>query len=119
LLVLVLAAGAFWATNRRQPASTPSFAPRGASEAAGSRAQSVGPATIPGAPSFAPQNSSSLEDSPARRVGNHRALLLEALKEELFQLETERLQKKISDEEYVKAKAALDETLGRAMRRRT
>ena len=49
--------------------------------------------------------------------GNSSARLLEALKEELFQLETERLQQKISSEEYAKAKAALDTTLGRAMQR--
>ena len=43
--------------------------------------------------------------------------LLEALKDELFQLETERLQQKISADEYAKAKAALDTTLARAMQR--
>ena len=96
LLVLLLAAGAFWATNRRQPAvsaSTP-FPPPGSARSSGTSSQRVG-------------NASSAD------------LLLEALKEELFQLETERLQKKISDDEYRKAKAALDETLGRAMRRRS
>lgn len=46
-----------------------------------------------------------------------RNLLLEAMKEELFQLETERLQGKISDAEYQQAKAALDLTLKRAIER--
>jgi hypothetical protein len=45
-------------------------------------------------------------------------LLLEALKEELFQLEVEHKQGDISQEEYAKAKAALDETLTRAIKRR-
>jgi hypothetical protein len=45
--------------------------------------------------------------------------LLDALKEELFQLESERLQGKISPEEYEKAKAALDSTLQRAIRRQS
>jgi 5-hydroxyisourate hydrolase-like protein (transthyretin family) len=46
------------------------------------------------------------------------ALLLEALKDELFQLETERHQGKISAAEYEQAKAALDQTIQRAVTRR-
>ena len=53
----------------------------------------------------------------AAASGGASSRLLEALKEELFQLETERLQQKISAEEYAKAKAALDTTLARAMQR--
>ncbi|HUM05771.1 MAG TPA: hypothetical protein VLT90_09945 [Terriglobales bacterium] len=45
------------------------------------------------------------------------AMLLEALKEEMFQLEVERKQGKISSAEYEKAKAALDQTLDRALKR--
>jgi hypothetical protein len=45
------------------------------------------------------------------------AMLLEALKEELFQLEVEHKQQRISQSEYEKAKAALDQTLARALRR--
>lgn len=51
--------------------------------------------------------------------GNRSGSLLDALKEELFQLESERLQKKISEEDYAKAKAALDTTLARAMQRKS
>jgi hypothetical protein len=47
------------------------------------------------------------------------AALLDALKEELFQLESERLQGKLSPEEYEKAKSALDSTLQRAIRRQS
>jgi len=47
------------------------------------------------------------------------ALLLDALKEELFLLESERLQGKLSPEEYEKAKSALDSTLQRAIRRQS
>jgi hypothetical protein len=47
------------------------------------------------------------------------SLLLEALKEELFQLEVEKKQGKITPEEYEKAKAALDQTLDRALRRQS
>ena len=44
-------------------------------------------------------------------------LLLEALKEELFELEVEHKQGRISPQEYEKAKAALDQTLERALKR--
>jgi hypothetical protein len=44
-------------------------------------------------------------------------LLLEALKEEIFQLEVEHKQGRISQAEYEKAKAALDHTLERAVKR--
>jgi hypothetical protein len=44
-------------------------------------------------------------------------LLLEALKEELFALEVEHKQGSLSQQEYEKAKAALDQTLGRALKR--
>jgi hypothetical protein len=44
-------------------------------------------------------------------------LLLEALKEELFQLEVERQQGRISHQEYETAKSALDQTLQRALKR--
>jgi hypothetical protein len=45
------------------------------------------------------------------------SMLLEGLKEELFQLEVDRRQNKISPLEYEKAKAALDLTLDRALKR--
>jgi hypothetical protein len=43
--------------------------------------------------------------------------LLEALKEELFQLEIEHAQGRISQEEYAQTKSALDQTLQRALKR--
>lgn len=48
----------------------------------------------------------------------HSGALLEALKEELFQLEMEHTQGQISDQEYAKAKSALDQTLARAIKRK-
>ncbi|MGE5321333.1 MAG: hypothetical protein ACM3SW_00630 [Actinomycetota bacterium] len=47
------------------------------------------------------------------------SLLLDAMKEELFQLESDRLQGKITPEEYESSKAALDKTLQRAVKRQT
>jgi hypothetical protein len=43
--------------------------------------------------------------------------LLEAMKDELFQLEIERQQGIITQEDYEKQKAALDQTLKRALAR--
>jgi len=45
------------------------------------------------------------------------SMLLDALKEELFQLEIERRQGQISQAEYESAKSALDQTLDRALKR--
>jgi hypothetical protein len=45
------------------------------------------------------------------------SMLLEALKEELFQLEVEHKQGSISQPEYERARAALDQTLERAIKR--
>jgi hypothetical protein len=45
------------------------------------------------------------------------SMLMEGIKEELFQLEVERKQGEISQADYEKAKAALDQTLERALRR--
>ena len=49
---------------------------------------------------------------------NRSALLLEALKEEMFELEVERQQGRISQQDYEKSKAALDQTLQRAIARK-
>jgi hypothetical protein len=51
--------------------------------------------------------------------GDRSSLLMEAMKEELFQLEVDRQQGKLTDAEYQKAKAALDETIRRALSRKT
>ena len=45
------------------------------------------------------------------------SMLLEVLKEEMFQLEVERKQGKIAPADYEKARAALDQTLERALKR--
>jgi hypothetical protein len=55
--------------------------------------------------------------SPAAAAPTHAGLLLDALKEEIFQLEMEHKQGQVSDQEYSKAKAALDQTLTRAVKR--
>ena len=88
---VVLAAGAIYIATRSKAAAIPDFGPTDAE---------LG---IPPAP----------KPKPADRS----ALLLDALKEEIFQLEVEHKQGRISQQEYEKAKAALDQTLERALKR--
>jgi hypothetical protein len=59
---------------------------------------------------------SEARPQPAATRGNS-SMLLEALKDELFQLEVERQQGRISHQEYETAKSALDQTLQRALKR--
>jgi hypothetical protein len=89
---IVLAAGAIYIATRSKTATIPDFAP-----------VDVELSDLPTAP----------KPKPADRT----ALLLDALKEEIFQLEVEHKQGRISQQEYEKAKAALDQTLERAVRR--
>lgn len=49
---------------------------------------------------------------------HHSAPLLDALKEEMFQLESDRIQGKLTQQEYQGAKAVLDKTLQRAMKKK-
>jgi hypothetical protein len=55
--------------------------------------------------------------SPSSSGAGRSSILLEALKEELFQLEVDRKQGNISPQEYEKHRAALDQTLERALKR--
>ncbi|HUO59631.1 MAG TPA: hypothetical protein VMU24_03115, partial [Candidatus Acidoferrales bacterium] len=68
----------------------------------------------PPAPKPRPAPVTSPAEPPAPRSSSK---LLEALKDELFELEVEHKQGRISDQEYEKTKAALDQTLQRALRR--
>ena len=90
---LVLGGGA-WVVMKRQPGT--------AGAAAGSVAD-------PSVSSYVPAGAAV----PAARS----AMLLEALKEEMFQLELERRQGKITPPDSETAKAALDQTLDRALKR--
>jgi hypothetical protein len=100
---VILAIGA-WVVMKRQPAAA--AAPASTVPATGAHVASRKSARVAAA---AP--------STAGGPGSKSALLLEALKEEMFQLEVERKQKRITQEEYEKAKAALDQTLDRALKR--
>jgi hypothetical protein len=62
---------------------------------------------------------SPVPGSAPAAVRDRNSLLLDAMKEELFQLEIDRQQGRVSAEEYSKAKAALDETIKRALARQS
>ena len=73
-----------------------------------SKNQGAAPTAVAAAPA-APVQAAAVPSSSAP------TLLLQALKDELFQLELDRQQGKMSEAEYVSAKAALDQTLQRAI----
>ncbi len=71
-------------------------------------------------PDFGPVDVEVSEAPPTKpKPIDRSAMLLEALKEEMFQLEVEHKQGRISQQEYQRAKSALDQTLERALKRAT
>jgi len=101
----VLLAIGGWVVTKRQPvASVAATSAAMLGAASRDRSAAVRPTTTPGV---------SATGTPVAKS----SMLLEALKEELFQLEVERKQGKITPADYEKAKAALDQTLDRALKR--
>jgi len=96
----VLLALGGWMVVKRQPVTAVVVTPSATNAAL--RATPIA-ATAPAAKSSSSSSSS---------------MLLESLKEELFQLELERKQGKITPADYEKAKSALDQTLERALKRK-
>jgi hypothetical protein len=120
----VLLAIGGWIVTKRQGAVSAASGSRATMASGPFDAPVTGPgaARITGGTSTIPSaggNSNSAEPNSGRANsgGAKSSMLLEALKEELFQLEVERKQGKITAEEYDKAKAALDQTLDRALKR--
>ena len=78
-------------------------------------------AAVAAVPASSSMKAQSLARSTAADSGQmavpRSGMLLEGLKEELFQLEIERQLGRISEEEYQKTKSALDQTLQRALSR--
>jgi hypothetical protein len=101
-LAVAMVAGAFYVLNKR-PVTGAAATAQVAAAAASRQPARAAAVTTP---------------SPAPAASNGRSgMLMEALKEELFQLEIERQQGHITQAEYDKAKAALDVTIGRALNR--
>jgi 5-hydroxyisourate hydrolase-like protein (transthyretin family) len=103
-LAIVMSGGAYLASTRNP---RPSTAPAGATS-------SMIDVTLP-TPAMPPRETRAAA-APAPATSSSNALL-NAMKDELFQLEIERQQGQISQAEYEKTKAALDETLKRALAR--
>ena len=107
-LGLALAAGGVFVAFRQQ---------------SGRVARTAGSATLDDEPVLVPVRDARRESRPAEdRVQplaprSSPSMLLQALKDELFDLEVEHKQGQISQQEYEKTKAALDQTLERALKR--
>ena len=97
----VLLAVGGWLVTKRQPAVANSPA-----------------ATLPSVARPSASGAAASAVAPTIRASRS-SMLLEALKEEIFQLEVEKKQGKITQEDYEKAKAALDQTLDRALKRQS
>ena len=116
---LLLIGGGYYVTQRNQKAAA--LARSGGTSAAGAHFDPYSTPTP-----FAPHASTppASAQAPARQAPTSSAaapgnpsLLLQAMKEELFQLEMDRQQGHISKDEYETHKAALDQTLARAVQR--
>lgn len=120
---VVLIAGALYVSSRQGKAaaagmadleapfaSAPSLAPREGRPAAPASAGAAASSTISTAQAASRGIASEVKSTP-------RPMILDALKEELFELELEHKQGRITQPEYEKAKAALDATLERALKR--
>lgn len=112
---LLLAVGG-WVVTKRQPVIS------AASSVSAATAAKAGAAASDYTVGFRPETRAEPSTpiagpliSPA--AAPRSAMLLEALKEELFQLEVEKKQGKITAADYEKARAALDQTLERALKR--
>jgi hypothetical protein len=101
---VLLAIGGWVVTKRQTGASVAATSPAKPGAASSVNSAAVRPTVTPATSAASP---------PAAKS----SMLLEALKEELFQLEVERKQGKITPADYEKAKAALDQTLERALKR--
>jgi hypothetical protein len=99
ILLILLIGGGVWTHENTRLAQAAVLTP------ALANAASSGAATL---------GMSAAKNAPATDDG-----LMSGLKEELFQLELDRQQDKISLEEYASARSALEQTLQRAVRRRS
>jgi hypothetical protein len=106
---VVLVGGAVFIVIRARSVKLSGATPAGADSSA---ARSLATVSLTAASSQA-----TMAGSPLTSGVSHSSMFFEGLKEELFQLELEHKQGKISDEDYLKTKAALDQTLARVIKR--
>jgi hypothetical protein len=112
VLAVVLSGGAYISVTR-----SPKFGRRQPAFAAATVASDAADTAAPERPAFQsqPVNYWRVADPAAPPAGG--SALLEALKNELFELEVERQQGVISQSDYAKQKAAFDQTLQVALQR--
>jgi len=109
VFALVLAAGGIYVASRQQAANRVALRSKGLTvEDDNSDYEVEVPARERAAQAIRPQPAVARSSS---------SMLLEGLKEELFQLEVEHKRGDVSQQEYEKAKTALDQTLERALKR--
>jgi hypothetical protein len=117
---LVLAGGATYVAKRQPPAAVTSGSGSAALNVqigeAAVRLPAVKRPSSANATAAGPPTNPAVSVPPTG-IPAGSSMLMEGLKEELFQLELEHKQGQISQPEYEKAKAALDATLERALRR--
>jgi hypothetical protein len=118
----VLLAVGGWVVTKRQP--LPAGAAISSTKSAGNPTERVTtprPSTPTSTPASMatslPAMTMSMGNSQSAAPASRSSMLLEALKEELFQLEVEKKQGKITPDEYERARSALDQTLERALKR--
>jgi hypothetical protein len=119
-LALVIAAAFLLRAKPGQAAVVAEPSPLTPTLPAGVKATAYRAGVVAAAPNGAPQKSTSTSGtvhSSTPTPGAQGAPMLAALKDELFQLETERLEGKISDAEYAEHKSALEVLLKRALAR--
>lgn len=110
--VAMLGFGAIYMVTRQNNIPAPA---RAAAAAAGNSGGKIAAARGASSPVRGAGSAPAVAATPPQ---DHSGMLLQALKEELFQLEVERQEGKISLADYEKAKGALDQTLHRALTRK-
>ena len=122
---IVLIAGALYVSSRQGKAAAAGMAdletpitPSLSSAARETRnASAASSANVPSNSTTSPIQPGSKASASEIKTASPRPMILDALKEELFELELEHKQGRITQAEYEKAKAALDATLERALKR--
>jgi hypothetical protein len=111
---LALVVGGVYVASRQQAAARASRAGAGLSQIEDAEDFEVPAPPRPSRQPAAKPRPAPVVEQPAPRGSSK---LLEGLKDELFDLEVEHKQGRISQQEYEKTKAALDQTLQRALKR--
>jgi len=115
-----LIVGGIFVASRQQAAQRTARATAGLSQIEDAEDFEVPTPPKPSRQSAAKARPAAIEQPPAAvsvPAPRNSSKLLEGLKDELFELEIEHKQGRISQQEYEKTKAALDQTLQRALRR--